>query len=170
MELIMKINPKIMRRMVLFLMLGILSIFCTPKMLRGQSLEIKQNDALNIYKKEFPYEDTYFTSKMIRGQKLINEIDNYYIINNDYPKFLSSLEQADHENLLNIYKKAFPNEEVRIGGFTQQYTQPYYQEMNFQPKYYQIYYKIGWSKKHLWDWIFMYDSRVKMWEISYMQY
>ena len=82
----MKINLKIIRRMVLFLILGILSIFCTPNMLRGQNLEIEQNNALIMYKNEFPYEDNYFTSKIIRGQKLINEIDNYYIINNDYPK------------------------------------------------------------------------------------
>jgi len=139
------------------------------EMLSEQNLEIKQNDTLNIYKNEFPYEDIYFTSKMIRGQKLINEIDNYYIINNDYPKF-HSLNQADRANLLSIYKEAFPNEDVQIGGFSQQYTQPYYEERNFRPKYYIIYYKIGWSNIKIWDWILIYDSRVKIWEISFIQY
>jgi hypothetical protein len=173
----------------IFLLLGIISIFYSCNKFQNKKVnidinnfsvhdkeledlknfEIEQNNALINYKNEFPYEDIFFISKMIRGQEIINEINNYYKINSDYPKF-HSLDQTDRMNLLNIYRKAFPNEDVHIGGFSQQYTQPYYEERNFQPKYYIIYYKIGWSHANVWDWLFLYDSRTKIWKISYMQY
>ena len=110
-----------------------------------------------------------FVPKMIRGKKLINEINNFYYINNEYPKF-HSLNDEDREKLLYIYKKAFPNEDVQIGGFNKLYTQPYYEERNFTPNYYRIYYKIGWSNLNVWDWIFIYDSSENSWSISFMQY
>ena len=106
---------------------------------------------------------------MIRGEKLINEINDFYNINNEYPKF-HSLNEDDREKLLNIYKKAFPNEDIQIGGFSKQYTQPYYEERNFTPYYYEVYYKIGWSNLNVWDWIFIYDSSINSWSISFIQY
>jgi hypothetical protein len=104
----------------------------------------------------------FFIPKMIRGQKLINEINNYFEINNKYPKDLNSLE-ADQNDILNIYKKVFPNDTIHY----RHYPQPYYRK--FDNEYY-LYYMIGWSKIHLWEWLFEYDSDTKRWQISYMQY
>jgi hypothetical protein len=93
---------------------------------------------------------------MIRGQKLINEINNYYKINNEYPK--------DQNDIVNLYKKAFPGENY----FLNKYLQPHYQRFN-KEKYY-LYYKIGWSNIFIWEWLFEYDSNIKRWKIGYMQY
>jgi predicted PurR-regulated permease PerM len=105
----------------------------------------------------------FFISKIIRGQKLINEINYYFEINNKYPKDLRNPE-IDQNDILNIYKKVFPDENINYGN----YPQPYYNQFNNE-RYY-LYYMIGWSKINVWEWLFEYDSTIKRWKISYMQY
>ncbi|MDR1858963.1 MAG: hypothetical protein LBQ69_05785 [Treponema sp.] len=103
----------------------------------------------------------FFMLKMIRGQKLINEINNYYIINNKYPND-SRARLDDQNDILDIYKKAFPNEDIYLGNFPQ----PYYHR--WKNKSYSLYYM--WSNKFTWRWLFEYDNGIKRWKISYMQY
>jgi hypothetical protein len=97
---------------------------------------------------------------MIRGKKLINEIDNYFTNNNKYPNDLT----IDQNDILNIYKNVFPNENIYIGNFPQ----PYYSQFNNEVYY--LSYKIGWSNLFVWEWLFQYDSSTKRWGISYIQY
>jgi hypothetical protein len=101
---------------------------------------------------------------MIRGQKLINEIDNYFIINNKYPNNVLSI---DPDDILNIYKKVFPNENFNIMDFPMNFPQPHYQGWDNS---YTLNYMLGWSDLFVWEWLFGYDSSTKRWEIGHMQY
>jgi len=104
---------------------------------------------------------------MIRGQKLIDEINNYFTINNKYPNGLDSLDQND---ILNIYIKVFPNENINIRNSPQPYfsLQPYYSLLSND--YYTLHYNLGWSNFFVWEWLFIYDSITKGWTIGHMQY
>jgi predicted PurR-regulated permease PerM len=102
----------------------------------------------------------FFIPKMMRGQKLINEINNYFSINNEYPNGL----KTDQNDILKIYKKVFPNENIYIGNFPQ----PHYSQFNNEVYY--LTYMIGWSNIFVWEWLFKYDSSTKRWKIGHMQY
>ena len=102
----------------------------------------------------------FFIPKMMKGQKLINEINNYFAINNKYPNGL----KTDQNDILKIYKKVFPNENIYIGNFPQ----PYYSQFNNEVYY--LTYMIGWSDFFVWEWLFEYDSSTKKWGIRHMQY
>jgi hypothetical protein len=99
---------------------------------------------------------------MIRGQKLINEIDNYYTIYNKYPNDFTSIDQND---ILYIYKKVFPDEDIYF--ITMNFPQPYYREYG---NCYILSYMLGWSDLFTWVWLFIYDSSTKRWEIGHLQY
>ena len=107
----------------------------------------------------------FFIPKMMRGQKLINEINNYFAINNKYPDSLDSLDPND---ILNIYKKVFPNENFYNKNiYRGDFPQPYYRNLD---TWYTLHYMLGWSDFFVWEWLFAYDSSTKRWEISYRQY
>jgi hypothetical protein len=130
---------------------------------------LPDNYLLNMYRESFPDSnlEEEMIPQMIRGERLIYEINNYFNINNEYPKFHTN----NKNELINVYKKAFPDENIKIGGFSKLYTQPYYTEYNFSnDSFYGIYYNLGWDKKYLWDWIYEYDSRTGKWTLGFIQY